>query len=68
MGDDYLKWIKDISIRFKRSQIKAASRVNVEMLRFNFELGHDIYKNQEKNKYGTGFFLCHKFKIHDVFL
>ena len=56
MGDDYLKWIKDISIRFKRSQIKAASRVNVEMLRFNFELGHDIYKNQEKNKYGTGFF------------
>lgn len=56
MGDDYLKWIKDISIRFKRSQIKAASRVNVEMLRFNFELGYDIYKNQEKNKYGTGFF------------
>ena len=31
---DYKNWIKDISSRFRRSQIKAATHVNEEMLRF----------------------------------
>lgn len=31
---NYKKWIEDISRRFKRSQIKAASKVNKEMLLF----------------------------------
>lgn len=30
----YLEWIKDISLRFKNSQLKAATMVNKEMLLF----------------------------------
>ena len=32
MDKNYLLWIQDISNRFKRSQIKAATYVNGEML------------------------------------
>lgn len=32
--DEYKQWITDICRRFRSSQIKAASKVNVEMLRF----------------------------------
>ena len=32
----YKKWISDIGTRFKRSQIKAATKVNEEMLLFFF--------------------------------
>lgn len=34
MDLEYKKWISDISSRFKQSQIKAAVKVNDEMLRF----------------------------------
>lgn len=56
MGDNYLDWIKHISARFKQSQIKAAHKVNIEMLKFYFELGHDIYESQGRNHYGASFF------------
>ena len=35
----YRQWIEEISIRFKQSQIKAAVKVNDEMLRFYWSLG-----------------------------
>ena len=34
----YKKWIQDISKRFRQSQLKAAVKVNSEMLRFYWEL------------------------------
>ena len=39
---DYANWIRDLSLRFRQSQIKAAIRVNSEMLKFYFSLGADI--------------------------
>lgn len=36
---EYLQWIKDIRMRFKQSQIKAACRVNSELLKFFWSLG-----------------------------
>lgn len=39
MDLEYKKWISDISSRFKQSQIKAAVKVNDEMLRFYWQLG-----------------------------
>ena len=39
---DYAEWIRNLSLRFKQSQIKAAIKVNSEMLRFYFSLGADI--------------------------
>ena len=53
---EYSKWIQDISKRYRRSQIKAAVRVNDEMLRFYWSLGKDIIDKQAENKWGSGFY------------
>lgn len=36
---NYINWITEVSNRFKQSQIKAAVKVNDEMLRFYWQLG-----------------------------
>ena len=61
---EYLEWIKDLSTRFRRSQIKAAVKVNEEMLHFYWELGHDIVERDAENHYGSRFFsiLSHDLK------
>ena len=52
---DYAGWIKDLSLRFRQSQIKAAVKVNSEMLKFYFSLGADIVNKQAESKWGDGF-------------
>lgn len=52
----YKNWISDIGVRFKRSQIKAATKVNEEMLLFYWELGRDIEAIKPQNLYGTNFY------------
>ena len=52
----YKNWIADIGMRFKRSQIKAATKVNEEMLLFYWELGRDIEAIKPQNLYGTNFY------------
>ncbi len=52
----YSQWIKDISTRFRQSQIKAACRVNQELLKFYWELGREISVKEKENEYGKGFF------------
>jgi hypothetical protein len=37
--DQYRQWIADLSKRYQRSQIKAATSVNSEMLGFYWSLG-----------------------------
>lgn len=49
-------WAKEISAQYKRSQIKAAIRVNGEMLRFYFSLGKSISETSFKAAYGSHFF------------
>lgn len=53
---NYKKWIVDVSQRFKKSQIKAASQVNEEMLLFYWQLGKEIEGMKPKNLYGSGFY------------
>ena len=53
---EYLDWISDIALKFKQSQIKAATKVNAEMLRFYWSLGKDIYEKDGSNNYGSGFY------------
>lgn len=53
---EYANWIKEISSRFKTSQIKAASKVNEEMLRFYWFVGKGIAEREEQNQYGSGFY------------
>lgn len=56
VDSEYREWIKDVSQRFKRSQIKAAIKVNDEMLRFYWSLGKDISEKGMDAKYGSGFY------------
>ncbi len=64
---EYLLWIKDVSTRFKQSQIKAACQVNSELMKFYWSLGRDISLLEQGNGYGAGFFkklsidLCKEF-------
>lgn len=53
---DYKQWLKELSSRYRRSQIKAAVKVNEEMLRFYWELGRDIVERDAENKYGHNFY------------
>ncbi len=53
---EYSQWIKDIRARFMQSQVKAACKVNVELLQFYWELGRDISIKNAENIYGSDFF------------
>lgn len=53
---DYTRWIKELKERYRHSQIKAATQVNKEMLRFYWSLGRDIVARDAENVYGRGFF------------
>ena len=53
---EYKQWIQELSLRYRRSQIKASIRVNSEMLRFYWSIGKDIAEKQFDNKYGTHFY------------
>ena len=56
MDLEYKKWISDISSRFKQSQIKAAVKVNDEMLRFYWQLGNELHDKKNDISYGHGFY------------
>lgn len=51
IDEEYAKWISDISKRFRQSQLKAAVKVNDEMLRFYWRLGHDISARERNHDY-----------------
>ena len=51
---EYREWIQELSTRFRQSQIKAAVRVNTELIRFYWSLGEDIVNRQMEKKYGAG--------------
>ena len=55
LDKDYSRWISELSSRYRRSQIKAAVKVNEEMLRFYWELGRDIVEMQAESRWGSGF-------------
>ena len=52
----YRLWIQNISKRFHQSQIKAAVKVNDEMLRFYWTLGHDMETIKESYAWGSRFY------------
>ena len=52
----YTQWIADLSLRYQRSQIKAASSVNREMLIFYWQLGRDITIIKAESRWGNSFY------------
>ena len=55
LDKEYKNWIKELSSRYRKSQIKAALKVNDEMLRFYYSLGKDIVTKKAESKWGSGF-------------
>lgn len=53
---EYKAWIRSLSERYQRSQIKAAVSVNHEMLIFYWSLGRDIVELHAESRWGSGFF------------
>lgn len=56
LDKDYLQWVEELCKRYRKSQIRAAVKVNTEMLRFYWELGQDIETIEASNRYGSGFY------------
>ena len=53
---DFRQWLVDLKIRIRQSQIKAAIKVNDELLRLYWDLGRDIVIRQMDAVWGSGFF------------
>lgn len=54
-NEDYKAWITNIKKKIKQSQIKAAVKVNYELLDLYWKLGRDIVEKQEESKWGDSF-------------
>lgn len=65
--ESYKKWIEEVSDRFRLSQIKAAVKVNNEMLRFYFSLGRDISSMVQGARYGSEFYKTVSSDLKKVF-
>ena len=55
MDNTYADWIKDLSLRFRQSQIKAAMKVNSELIQFYWELGRDIEEMKAEERWHENF-------------
>ena len=52
LDKDYALWVKELVKRYRRSQIKAAIKVNIEQLKYNWLLGHDIVEMHVEERWG----------------
>ena len=52
---DYKVWVKDLKLKFRQAQIKAAVKVNSTLLEFYWQLGVDIVEKQKASTWGSGF-------------
>ena len=57
LDKEYLQWVKELSKRYRQSQIKAAVKVNTEMLKFYWSLGRDIVALKAEARWGSKFFV-----------
>ncbi|MDR0437463.1 MAG: PDDEXK nuclease domain-containing protein [Bacteroidales bacterium] len=54
-NSEYRLWLIVLKLRIRQSQIKAAVRVNEELLRLYWSMGHDIVVRQMETTWGSGF-------------
>lgn len=53
---EFKQWLVDLKVRIQQSQLKAAIKVNSELLHLYWDLGHDIVVRQMDSVWGSGFF------------
>ena len=51
----YADWLKSVKLRIRQSQIKAAVKVNNELLRLYWSLGKEIVELQKSSQWGDSF-------------
>ncbi len=52
IDEDYKQWIQELKTRYRSSQIKAAVKVNQEVLLYYWELGRDIVEKHAESRWG----------------
>ena len=52
---EYKDWIGELKQRIRQSQIKAAVKVNTELLQLYWKLGGEIVEKQQNAQWGDGF-------------
>lgn len=55
---DYMAQLAELKERFRKSQIKAAVKVNTAMLEYYWNMGRDVSRLYAKAHYGSAFFDC----------
>lgn len=67
-NDSYFKeWIINIKQRIKQSQLKAAVRVNAELLHLYWDIGKDIVKRDVESKWGSKIYATLSAELKDAF-
>lgn len=66
-GKEYAQLLTMLTDRFRRSQIKAAIKVNASMLEYYWSMGRDISRLHEVAKWGTAFFDCLSLDLKTAF-
>ena len=56
LDTDYQQWIASLKKRYRQSQLKAAVKVNAELVSFYWSLGRDIAIMKPEEKWGQGFY------------
>ena len=51
---EYMQWLGEVKARYRSAQAKAAVRINVEQLIFNWELGRDLVQKKAEERWGAG--------------
>lgn len=54
LDSEYTQWIHEVKERYRNTQIKAAVKVNLEQLLFNWLLGKDLSTRKAEEKWGAG--------------
>ncbi len=54
-SEDYKIWLKNLKLKVRQVQLKAATTVNAVLLKFYWDLGNDIIEKQKKAAWGSGF-------------
>ena len=54
LDSEYTKWIHEIKEKYRKTQIKAALKVNSEQLIFNWSLGQELATRKIEEKWGSG--------------
>ena len=54
LDNAYADWIAEVKQRYRSAQVKAAVKVNVEKLIFNWQLGRDLVQKKAEERWGAG--------------